>query len=156
MKLVRLVCVSSLIIVVLSAGSLFIVQQRRRSSSKDRTAASAALAKININYPLEGSVFPPEITPPTFLWTDPTDSAKHWVAEVSFADRSAGIRLDVAGEHLQRGEIDPTVVADGELSQLTPEQAAMRTWQPDAETWDEDQTALRESAGHDRDHWVYR
>ena len=136
MKLVRLVCVSSLIIVVLSAGSLFIVRSAGGSSSKDRTAASAALTKININYPLEGSVFPPEITPPTFLWTDPTDSAKHWVAEVSFADQSAGIRLDVAGEHLQRGEVDPTVIADGELSQLTPEQAAMRTWRPDSDTWE--------------------
>src|SRR5579871_617115 len=90
-KLVRLVSVPFFFVVVLFAGSLFIVRSAGGSSSKDRTAASGALTKININYPLEGSVFPPEITPPAFLWTDPADSAKHWVAEVSFADRSAGI-----------------------------------------------------------------
>jgi Flp pilus assembly protein TadD len=55
------------------------------------------------------------------------------VVEVSFADHSAGIRVAAAGEFMKMGEIDPKAGAGIEL---TPEQAAMRTWKPDAETWE--------------------
>ena len=109
-------------------------------------------AKITIKYPLEGSIFPPEITPPNFLWLDPTDhaptnqaptnqaptgqaptdSAKHWVIQVAFAGHSQGIRLEVPGDHLQLGKIDPEA---GPPIELTPEQAALRAWRPDPETW---------------------
>ena len=45
---------------------------------------SGSLAKITVDYPLEGSIFPPDITPPTFLWRDANESAKRWVISVSF------------------------------------------------------------------------
>ncbi len=134
MKLVKLVCAPAFVAATLTAASLFLFGWSGLSKVSGADQPSPQ-SKITINYPLEGSVFPPEITSPTFLWTDPSNRAMHWQAEVLFADHSASIRLDVAGEHLQRGEIDPAVVADGELSQLTPEQAAMRTWKPDAATW---------------------
>src|SRR5208337_4066560 len=79
-----------------------------------------------------GSVFPPEITPPTFLGRDASETAKRWVVEVSFADHSGRIRVEAPGEYMQMGEIDPQA---GEPSPLTPEQAATRTWRPDAATW---------------------
>ena len=90
-------------------------------------------ARITVDYPLDGSVFPPEITPPTFLWHDPAESAKRWVVEVSFASHSDGIRMETPGERLQMGELDP---AAGPGRELTPEQAATRTWKPDAATWE--------------------
>ena len=34
------------------------------------TAATPVLTPISIDYPEEGSIFPPGITPPTFLWRD--------------------------------------------------------------------------------------
>jgi Flp pilus assembly protein TadD len=89
-------------------------------------------AKIIVDYPLEGSVFPPEMTPPNFLWHDPTESAKRWVVEVSLAGRSDRIRLEISGDHLQKGKSDPEAGPDVEL---TPEQASARTWRPDADTW---------------------
>ncbi len=40
------------------------------------------------------------------------------------------------GERLRIGEIDPRCVAEtNEPPKLTPQQAAARTWTPDAETW---------------------
>ena len=33
------------------------------------------LTAITVDYPSEGSIFPPEITPPTFLWRDPSGTA---------------------------------------------------------------------------------
>ena len=92
-------------------------------------------AKITVDYPIDGSVFPPEITPPTFLWRDSSDSANRWVIEVSFADHSSGIQVEAIGEQMRVGEIDPQAGPPNELLQLTPEQAATRTWMPDAPTW---------------------
>jgi Flp pilus assembly protein TadD len=84
---------------------------------------------------LDGSVFPPEITPPTFLWRDASANAKSWVVEVSFADHSREIRIAVPGEHMRLGEIDTQAVSDDQLLQLTPQQADTRTWIPDPDTW---------------------
>ena len=43
-------------------------------------------APITIDYPLEGSIFPPEITAPTFLWHDPAETATVWLIEAAFGD----------------------------------------------------------------------
>jgi len=120
--------------VVGAASILLICGAALSSSSRVGAAPSASQpAKIAIDYPIEGSVFPPEITPPTFLWHDPEESAAHWVVEVSFAKRSDAIRVETPGEHLQMGPIDP---AAGPGRELTPEQAATRTWKPDDATWE--------------------
>ena len=106
-----------------------------RASGGDHAPPASQLSKITVDYPLDGSVFPPEITPPTFLWRDANETAKRWVVEVHFADHSAGIRLQVPGEHMRAGALDPEAGPPNELTELTPQQAAARTWKPDAETW---------------------
>jgi Flp pilus assembly protein TadD len=90
------------------------------------------LAPIMIDYPLNGSVFPPEITAPTFLWHDPSESAKQWVVEVSFAGHANGIRIETKGPLMQQGALDPEA---GPGLELTPRQASTHTWKPDAEAW---------------------
>jgi Flp pilus assembly protein TadD len=129
----RLPSVNVLLAATVGACSLFLMADAELSSSQAPPASQTA--KITIDYPLDGSVFPPEITPPTFLWRDASDAAKRWVIQVSFADHSEPIRVDTPGEHLQIGEIDPQTGTGAELSQLTPQQAATRTWTPDAATW---------------------
>jgi tetratricopeptide (TPR) repeat protein len=94
------------------------------------------LAAITVDYPAEGSVFPPEITPPTFLWRDAAASATSWAIDISFPDRARGIRVKASADRMHIGEIDPEAVSrNNEPPKLTPEQAAARTWTPDAETW---------------------
>ncbi len=88
---------------------------------------------ITIDYPRDGSVFPPEITPPTFLWHEANGSVEHWVVAISFRNTPATIRVETTGELLQRGQIDPKA---GAGLPLTPEQASTHTWKPDAATWD--------------------
>lgn len=105
------------------------------SSRRDSAAPVSSATKIVVDYPLEGSVFPPEITAPTFLWRDSSKTAKRWVVEVSFANHPAGIRVDAAGEYMQMGKIDPQAGTGDELVPLTPEQLVTHTWKPDAETW---------------------
>ncbi len=90
---------------------------------------------IVVDYPVEGSVFPPEITAPTFLWRD-GEAATRWRIEVRFGDGSASMRFTVPGERLRLGDIDPRCVSStNELPKLSPEQAAAHTWIPDAATW---------------------
>ncbi|HLJ51188.1 MAG TPA: tetratricopeptide repeat protein [Bryobacteraceae bacterium] len=96
------------------------------------------LAGVTIDYPANGSVFPPEITSPTFLWRDSGDQASVWLIEVSFADRSGIIRVKSTGERLRAGNIDPQAVASSnEPPKLTPEQSESHTWKPESGTWAE-------------------
>ncbi|HTS32154.1 MAG TPA: hypothetical protein VMH81_40065, partial [Bryobacteraceae bacterium] len=94
--------------------------------------------RVTIDYPEDGAIFPPEITAPTFLWRDAAQDARAWLIEVAFADGTPAIRSRSAGEHLDVGEIDPRCVAStNEPPRLTRQQAADRTWTPDANVWHE-------------------
>ena len=91
--------------------------------------------RITVDYPAEQSIFPPDITAPTFLWRD-TSPATTWRIDVTFSDRSPALHFESAGERLRIGEIDPEAVADSNKPPaLTPELAAAHTWIPDAATW---------------------
>src|SRR5271157_1483696 len=95
------------------------------------------LAVITLDYPAEGSVFPPEITPPTFLWRDAAANVTSWTVDIAFRDGAPGIHVTSAGEPMHIGEIDPEAISkNNELPKLTPEQAAAHTWIPDAGTWE--------------------
>ena len=128
---------NSLLAGTLGALSLFLAGRALllQAAPNDSPSPADPPAKITIDYPLEGSVFPPEITSPTFIWRDASATANRWVVEISFADHSTGIRVEATGEHMQMGEIDPEAGPANELTQLTPQQAASRTWKPDADTW---------------------
>ncbi len=126
----------SLLAGVCAAGSVFIVSGAGAVLSTfagtDETTPSGQPAKITVDYPLNGSVFPPEITPPTVLWHDPVEAAKRWVVEVSFGDRSNDFRVDAAGKPPEIGMVDPQA---GPAPELTPEQASAHMWKPDAGMW---------------------
>jgi tetratricopeptide (TPR) repeat protein len=101
------------------------------------TARSTKPAGIVIDYPAEGSIFPPEFPAPTFLWRDPDTRPTSWVIDVTFANGSPGLRSESRGEQMRIGEIDPRCVSStNEPPRLTPEQAAAHTWTPDAGTWE--------------------
>jgi hypothetical protein len=94
---------------------------------------------ISIDYPENGSIFPPGITPPTFLWRDAAGTS--WTIDVTFPDKSAPIHAVSKGEHMKLGAIDPDCVADSNKPpKLTLRQAATWTWTPDAATWSAIQT----------------
>ncbi len=54
------------------------------------TVADATEARLQITYPLEGTLFPPESVAPTFVWEDKTGTASRW--EVVVRD-DAGVEL---------------------------------------------------------------
>jgi len=93
-------------------------------------------APITVDYPENGSIFPPEIVAPAFLWRDASPGARFWRIAIAFADGLPGIRAVSRGERMRIGEIDPRCVTENnKLPTLTPQQAASWTWKPDAQTW---------------------
>jgi tetratricopeptide (TPR) repeat protein len=106
----------------------------------NRTVAGAtdSPVKIIVDYPLNGSVFPPDMASPTFQWRDPAESAVSWNIDIAFKDGSPVLHVASKGEGLQIGAIDPRTISNSnKLPSLTPEQAAAHTWKPDATTWAE-------------------
>jgi Tfp pilus assembly protein PilF len=100
-------------------------------------AAEAAPASIAVDYPLNLSIFPPEITPPTFIWHDAAESARLWRIEFRFGDGSPAMSFETSGPRPVIGEIDARCISTtNELPALTPEQARSHTWTPDAAAWD--------------------
>ena len=98
--------------------------------------AGRPMAPITVDYPLEGSLFPPEITAPTFIWHDPAASAAEWRIEIVFADTGPPIRETSKGETLRTGPIDPRcLAATNEVPTPGPYQAAAHTWKPSAGNW---------------------
>ena len=96
-------------------------------------AVAAGPPSILIDYPQEGTVFPPDFAAPTFLWRDSTSAAR-WTIDIEFRAGGGRLRLKSAGERMQPGEIDERCVGAVPPA-LTPEQAAAHTWKPDPQTW---------------------
>jgi tetratricopeptide (TPR) repeat protein len=91
---------------------------------------------LTIDYPLPGSIFPPDIAAPTFLWRDATPNVTRWRIEIAFADGGSPIRLESTGALMRVGEIDERCIAPtNKLPELTPRQAASHTWTPEASIW---------------------
>ena len=92
----------------------------------------AGTTDLTIDYPAEGTLFPPDFAPPTFLWRDATP-ATAWRIEVSFASGAPPLRFVSSGPRLQLGEIDKDCISTtNELPKADPQQ---RTWKPGAADW---------------------
>ncbi len=110
------------------------------------TVQNSARPQLLIDYPEDGSIFPQEITPPTFIWRDANASATQWRIDIAFTDGAEPIRALSHGEPIKIGEIDPRCISNtNQLPALTPEQAAAHTWKPDEEMW---ALIKRHSLGH--------
>ncbi|MGB7495615.1 MAG: tetratricopeptide repeat protein [Candidatus Acidiferrum sp.] len=93
--------------------------------------------KITIDYPEEGSIFPPEIAPPTFVWRDASPDALSWRIDISFEDRTAPLHTTSDGPRMKIGASDPDCVSEANLPpQLTAEEAAAHTWSPGTSLWE--------------------
>lgn len=100
-------------------------------------ARAAPPARIVIDYPADGAIFPPEIIPPVFEWRDMSKTARTWRIAISFADGLPGIATVSRGPRPRVGEIDPDCVADtNEPPRLSARQLAAHTWTPDKVTWE--------------------
>jgi tetratricopeptide (TPR) repeat protein len=105
-------------------------------AKQDSAKENAKPAAITVNYPLKDSIFPPEITAPTFIWHDSAANADAWRIDVSFADGSPALHLQSKGEAPTVGELDLRCISrTNELPTVSPEFVGGHTWTPDSATW---------------------
>ena len=98
--------------------------------------AVGSLAPITVDYPLHGSIFPPEIAAPTFIWHDAAAAAARWRLEVVFAGSANTISEAAIGAPPSLGPIDPRCIGPtNEVPSLTPHQSSAHTWRPSDENW---------------------
>jgi len=109
----------------------------RREGVRPVAAAEGVPATITLDYPRTGSIFPPEITPPTFLWHDAVTTANQWRISVSFSDGTPPLHFESTGSKPPIGQIDERCVSStNELPKLTPEMEKSHSWVPDAASWE--------------------
>ena len=100
-----------------------------------RAQFATTSAPITVDYPLQGSVFPPEFPAPLVMWRDQSRAAS-WTIEAAFGDGGPALRAESNGERMTVGEIDRRCLSStNEIPTLSAEQAAARTWRPPAEMW---------------------
>jgi tetratricopeptide (TPR) repeat protein len=123
-------------VLAISSWPLFMWGIAAAADGGDAHEAPKGAAQILIDFPEPGSIFPPDITPPTFLWHESTGGATAWRVEVRFAGHGPKIKEPAAGEKPQVGEVDATLVGYVPPT-LTPEQQAQHTWKPSAQLWEQ-------------------
>jgi len=115
-------------------GAVCVPGHAKNRRKSDATPTPGSL--ITIDYPAEGAIFPPEITPPVFEWRDASPNATFWVIDVRFGGHAHAIQAKSRGEKRPIGEIDERCAKAGAVPpQLTPEEQAGHSWTPDPETW---------------------
>lgn len=141
--LIVLMCIIVLVSGINTFGSQF--ARAKRAVANLDTGSRAKLKTINVDYPLSGSVFPPEIVPPTVLWHEPSDEAVHWLVEATSSENSFIIQKLSDGNR-PTPVIDPQAVSDNNSWNEDDYQASAKGWTPDRNTWE---LIKRSSAGKD-------
>jgi hypothetical protein len=91
---------------------------------------------LNIDVPLNGAIYPPDIIPPQFQWRDDNRTATVWHIEIIFGEHAKPIRIWSKGDKMQIGPLDESLKGYVPPA-LTPEEAVAHVWRPDPKTWDE-------------------
>ena len=74
-------------------------------------AQGEAAATLTIDYPIDLSVFPPDLVAPRLRWKDATEGVNAWLVVVEPEDGEALLREVVPGEPPPIGVIDPACIA---------------------------------------------
>jgi hypothetical protein len=50
-------------------------------------------AYVALEYPFDGTLFPPEMVPPTFRWKDTSQASRRWLVRIAFTDGEPGLHF---------------------------------------------------------------
>lgn len=99
--------------------------------------APAEPARLRIEYPLDGAVFPPGFPPPAFVWEDASPEANAWRIEVTLADGAREAPVVTRGD-------EPAPAPEAALDEmpeparayeLARQRSSARRWRPGAQLW---------------------
>ena len=108
------------------------VQSAMRGLSH-RAEATAALPTVTVEYPWNGTVFPPDLTAPTFLWHETAVTADVWLVTVVM--RQGAMRFGFLVSGARPAEVmDTRLVTEGGPT-MSPHPPSARGWRPDEDVW---------------------
>ncbi len=94
------------------------------------------LGGLTIDYPLDGSIFPPEIISPTIIWHDSVDRCDTWLLELRVAGVEGTFQAILPGAPPSPGPIDERcLTTTNEIYLGTAYQASARTWKVPSDVW---------------------
>jgi tetratricopeptide (TPR) repeat protein len=136
------------VIAAVAAAVGVLLALRSEDGRDGGTTGGRELAALTVDYPLTGSIFPPDFVAPTILWHDPVAETDAWTVEVRFAGADAApVEMRVPGDPPPRGEIDPDCLGEtNEIYEPTPYQASAQSWTPDPTVWE----TIKQRAGSGR------
>jgi len=116
------------------------VQTARLTKGLSGGQASTAdgLLSLDIDYPLDGAVFPPDMAAPTFVWSDPAAQADTWLIDVVSSDANNHLYILTQGTTPPRArDDDPRTISEAAAAYepLAPV-VQPRRWMPSPDTWE--------------------
>jgi tetratricopeptide (TPR) repeat protein len=100
-----------------------------------------------IDYPFEGSIFPPDIVAPTVLWHGTPGNSGMWLVKIGF-DSSAAIVYTLTDGHRIKGELDSECIRDNNHWEESDYRKSARGWTPDGGLWTMIKERSRERSAH--------
>jgi len=108
----------------------------------------SSCAPLKIEYPFDGSIFPPEIVAPEFLWRDQAANAETWVVAIGFDSSATRIFVLANGKRSRAAPLDSECVRPNNRWEEPPERASERGWTPDSGLWKAIKDRSRERNAH--------
>ncbi len=119
----RIIGVALAVVAVIGIGLLsFSLWRPRIAPALAAYRNGDACRELVIDYPRNGTLFPKEIVPPVFKWTDADTKADRWVVRVAFDDKRAPIQTLV-----KRPSWEPSVPQWEQIKQRSLERPATVT-----------------------------
>jgi len=113
-------------------------QRRIIEALLESARSPGELADIAVEYPLDGSVFPPDFIAPMFYWKDEADAADTWLVDVSLPEDSGHVYVLVPANPLPPPAIDRDCEAlyEKDNPPYPPFQPPPTNWTPCEELWE--------------------
>ncbi|MFC1573914.1 hypothetical protein ACFL30_01890 [Candidatus Latescibacterota bacterium] len=113
--------------------------QEKAIRSLLRTAQSKdSFIELKIDYPLDESLFPPEIVPPMFLWSDESEKADTWLIDIAFENDSKHLYILAPDNPLPDPELDIECfnAADASNPPCPVYKPPSTNWTPESSLWE--------------------
>jgi len=101
---------------------------------RDVAAAPKPAPAVTVDYPFDGSLFPPDMVAPTVLFHDPEGSSKVWLVTLEATGEPGRIYVLTDGRR-PKPEYDPRCGSPEDIYPEPEYQRTARAWTPDAEAW---------------------
>ncbi len=101
---------------------------------RETSAKAAADTPLTVDYPSPGSVFPPDMVAPTFLFHDRAPAARLWLIEISVAGESGRLFILADGRRPEP-EIDPRAGSHADTYQEPVYAHTAKGWTPGPDVW---------------------